>query len=1597
MAAVALDMAQTEAAIERVNSTVKEGSLEIACMNSPESHTISGHTTKIEALVEMLKEEGVFARKLVVDVAYHSSYLKPISEEYARVMGEIEPGESKAPHATQFFSSAFGTLIPDAERLRMPSYWVTNLVSPVRFNEAVLTMLLPQEGGLGPITDFLEIGPHSALKGPLRSIAEHAKKGGESQYASMLRRRESGIQTALEAAGTLFCRGYDLGLAAVNRSVEARMMVDLPRYPFNHSKEYWAESRISRNFRNPIAGRHELLGAPSPDWNRANAVWRNWIRLSENPWLEDHKIAGDVLYPAAGMLVMAIEASRQIADKSKVVKGFQFRDVAFHAALRVPNTAQGVESSFCLRPHKLAHFPMHSAWSEFQLFAMQDDEWMECCSGMVLTEYEAAPNPVDGGSEENMTRFRCLETVTEAWKGCSNKLPTQQVYAAFGRIGLDFGPTFRTLNDVSLGPSLQCRAVVHSTVPVLRKTMPHEYVQPHLLHPTTLDGLLQANIVPLMYAAKKARQAIIPTYVEDVWISAAAHLPHDAYVVASQGHSHGRQEAESAFTAVHPETGEAMVRASKLILKTLPGDAPTPGRNEQRHQAYNLEWKPDPLTLRPEQLSRVFAVADPVPAAYAQYAQDCEALCLAYIRRVLQAAGGSGVAYKNQDRYLAWMLHVDRTAPRETGVADLEALEARVGAHGGPEGNMVLAVGRSLPAILAGTVPPQDVLFQDNLAQEAYRDSVSIARCYAQLGNYLDALAHKNPAMEVLEIGGGTGGATHAVMAALAGRGQRYQHYTFTDLSPAFLEQAREAYKHQGELMSFQPLDIERDPRAQGFAAGQYDLVVAANVLHAVSDIDSTLRHVRQLLKPGAKLVLYELTEPAWVLANFCFGLFPGWWRATEKERQWSPLLRVESWEHHLVRTGFAGIDAVFKDFDTPGTHTSSVVVAGVAPAPRESAAKTTAAGGTYVLVCDAASERQQTVAAQLARRWRLQGTACETRSLAQLRDTTEELSGSVAVVLAELDAPVLARMGADVFATLQALVTHCQAVVWLTRGGAGTVAAPDMELVTGLARVVRAEKPGFPFLTLSFEEQAGVDVIREKTASIVESCLHDGGGTDNTFRIADDMVHVPRLVAAPDVAAHVGAQTAEPDVVEDRLAQHADRTLALEIGTIGLLDTLRFADDGTADVPLAAGEVEFATRACGLNFRDLATSLGKVDETALGLEAAGVVTRVGAGVSSLRPGDRVFGLCFAGAMKTRVRTAEGLVARMPDGMAFTEAASLPLVYTTAYAILFETGALQPGDTVLVHSAAGGFGQAVIQLAQRQGAEVFVTCGSVAKRDFLEVTYGLARDHIFASRDLSFKSQVLRATRGRGVDLVVNSLAGDVLRATWDLVAPFGRFVELGLGDILANARVPLGNLVRNCRLEAFELVYIARLDPARVQRYFQRMVDLVVHGGGAVARKTPVTVYPFSRAQAAFRHMQAGQHVGKLVLAPLDDDDGPVPVVPRRAAPCRLDPDASYVLVGGLGGVGRTLAEWLVARGARHLILLSRRGADADADARAFVDGLRAACRHVAAPPCDVADGAALARVLADCRAYMPPVKGCIQGAMVLKVRFLSLSPFSQ
>lgn len=323
----------------------------------------------------------------------------------------------------------------------------------------------------------------------------------------------------------------------------------------------------------------------------------------------------------------------------------------------------------------------------------------------------------------------------------------------------------------------------------------------------------------------------------------------------------------------------------------------------------------------------------------------------------------------------------------------------------------------------------------------------------------------------------------------------------------------------------------------------------------------------------------------------------------------------------------------------------------------------------------------------------------------------------------------------------------------------------------------------------------------------------------------------------------------------------------------------------------------------------------------------------------------------------------------------------MPTVHSTAYHALVNVAKLRPGQSVLIHAAAGGVGQAALQLAKHMGVVAYATVGSEDKRALVMEKYGVPAAHIFNSRDASFVKAIKRVTNGRGVDCVLNSLSGELLRASWECVAMFGTFVEIGLRDITNNMRLDMRPFIKCTTFVFINLTNFFEDHKDIASQILQDTFDLV-HKGVLYA-PSPLTVYPASEIETAFRTMQRGQHRGKLAISYPEDVQAKVY---RRAKDIfKLDPNATYLIVGGLGGLGRSLAYEFVACGAQNIAFLSRSGA-ANTEARHVVEKLSADGAQIKVYCADVADETSFLAAMEQCSLELPPIQGVVQMAMVLR-----------
>ncbi|KAJ6184264.1 hypothetical protein N7519_005565 [Penicillium mononematosum] len=498
---------------------ITEGSATIACYNSPSSVTISGDQNAIVQLEAEIKKDQKFARQLRVQTAYHSVHMNLVADDYKTAMGDIKP-LPKSTESVPMFSSVTGALIDPSEL--GTSYW--NMVQPVRFAEAMKSLLSYSPATRSrrratPIeySAVVELGPHEALKGPVNQIVSdfNSKLASTLTYTSALRRGQDAQATALEAAGTLWSLGHAVDMTKANNIDEGytpKALVDLPPYPWNHDKGFWHESYSSKLKRFQKYPRTDLLGAPVHDQNPMAPRWRNILRIPENPWLQDHNIQGSILFPAAGMLAMVIEAAKQIAE-DRNSQGFELRNVRFDRGLVIPSAEQSIETTLHLHPLD-AEEAVNASWYNFQLFSCSPaGSWTEHSSGTVRIMWEGNEDA------ENKSDWTLCQAKYSEIQKISTQTSVRAFYNGLDAVGMHYGSSFKNMTEAHAhGPTRSAHGTI--TIPDTKSIMPNQFEFPHIIHPATLDAMFHLLFVGDT-GGNPMREAFVPVSLERMFVSSA--------------------------------------------------------------------------------------------------------------------------------------------------------------------------------------------------------------------------------------------------------------------------------------------------------------------------------------------------------------------------------------------------------------------------------------------------------------------------------------------------------------------------------------------------------------------------------------------------------------------------------------------------------------------------------------------------------------------------------------------------------------------------------------------------------------------------------------------------------------------------------------------------------------------------------------------------------------------------------------------------------------------------------------------------------------------------------------------------------------------
>ncbi|MDX9886290.1 SDR family NAD(P)-dependent oxidoreductase [Thauera sp.] len=1555
MAAVGMSASAIEAVIAECSSADSSrglgGTFDIAVagINSPDNVTLSGSLADLERLQAYLKPRGTFFRLLDLDYAFHSRHMDPIAASLLDRLAGLSP---RPTVDIAYVSTVTGDVLDGS--LLGASYWWRNVREPVRFADAVARLAALD------CRAFVEIGPNAILQRYIRECVSAVE--GKVRVLSTLRKGADGwgriVDTALRAH-----------LLAAKPQLQAYFPVPgrhvrLPNYPWQRER-HW-HPRTSEGLGSFERRRvHPLLGWRIPD---AEWTWENTLDPVVVPWIGDHKVGAAVVFPGSAYAEMALAAAREWLGGDR----FAFEELDIVSPL--------VFAEEHARSLRLTLSPRDGSFQIKSRQRLSNDEWTLHAAGRLL----------QAGTHRAVARIAPPPASATCISGATH-------YHLARTLGLDYGPAFQRLTQARVADT------------VLEASVQDPADDTYLIHPALLDTCYQ-SLVDFFCADIESGQgvALLP-------VKASALTLHRRGIVTKFRAKLRRRSARSVLADFE------LLDADDQLVATVSGcrfrAAPLGHRDEGKVAHWRIvPWlQPHPMDARASELPVVAQLAEHIHEAMATLESQrklwfkealplFEALVLSFAHEAfrvlaqrengLQALATSASPYA---RWLADLLRQEALLVQEEGawtlVADSglpaseEIWKALRHEHPACLPQLVLMgrVGLHLSQLLAGELdangfahdlahaPAAETLYEDDPAYFGVRQAVHHA---------LLRIAHSVPGhrrLRVLEIAAGPSELPRTLLDALpedrldyvlalpheATAARQQTEYTdFANLTVATLSSTN------WKLSADKPLpDV-------------FDVVIVRHALHKALSPEAAVSQVRDWLATGGLLLLAE-RRPDWS-ADFINGLAPDWWHDTALPdlkfgAPNSCLLPPQAWEEALRQQGFDDVQS-FEELAAAGLAEGAYLVLARRPQTAEIALQSTASESWLLIADDASAELAQRLQTRLETAGQrveiapsLKGCElAEVQHVVRLQGwaaTRDNASSLLSEAL--LDVQALAMCGGK------------PPRLWLmTRGGAlaselpaSVRHNPEQAALWGFGRVVMNEHPALE--TTLIDLHCALDAP-ETLARLENELLRPDNASEivlaNPGRYTLVMREEPPTTAPTD--------------------QGADR-FRLDFRIPGQLRNLLWL--AQAEQPLGASEVEVRTQATGLNFRDVMYLMGLLPDEAvesgfagasLGLEFSGVVARIGADVHDIEVGDKVMGFgaaCFASHVVTR----RDAVSRMPEQWSFEAAATVPTVFLTVYYALQHLAALQPGERVLIHGAAGGVGIAAIQLAKHLGAEVFATAGSDDKRDFVRL---LGADHVFDSRTLDFADDILAATNDEGVDVILNSLAGEAIRRNLRVLKPFGRFLELGKRDFFENTPIGLRPFKDNISYFGIDADQLLTARPTLAARMFGEMMELFREG---VLSPLPYRVFHADRVVDAFRVMQQARHIGKVVVS-LNNARPQIRQSSTAHRAFQPAKDSTWLITGGLSGFGLESARWLAAHGVGNLVLVSRRGVEVSGAAQA-IEELGALGVKVQAHACDITDAHAVAQLVDQLRDSAAPLTGVLHAAMVIDDKLIAnLDPAS-
>lgn len=1525
MAAIALSADEAAVLIQTTGCQV-----EIAGINSPNNVTLSGGLQDLEKIQKTVEARGTFFKLLDLDYAFHSRQMDLIRET---LVNSLQGLSAQATSDAAFVSTVTGSELSGIEL--GADYWWDNIRQHVQFEGAIATM-----ANLG-CRIFLEIGPNAILQ---RYISETlAAKNVTGKILPTLTKQRDDQSQLTEAALRV-----QLLAEPFNPWVyfpEPGQRVRLPNYPWQRER-YWhpqtseSQQLIQRQRVHPLLGWR--LGSTE---HNADFVWENTLDTTMQPWLLDHNVGGSIVFPGAGYVEMALAAARDWLGQERLA--LEELDILSPLTFDEGHARQT----------RLSLNPRDGSFDIRSRPRLSETDWSIHAVGRIFEAGTKVPPAV----------------LPEKLSQPAKNLSGESHYALTDALGLIYGPGFRGIEQISISQN-----DIHIQIGSQLAKQADQY----LLPPAVLDQCFQ-SLVDFYEANIQAGEGVayLPVKVDKLSLFAQAPVRHIRGRLRKQSRRSVLADFEmfdAAGQLVAKATGCRFRAAPSLIkpaaeigiwqeqlqLAPRPNQSIAPnypavgelveaitGYLESQSGALNRHvWHAE---HRPLMDAFVLALLYEAVQSVFKQLPDCVDDVLSsmdqaghpLMRWVIRSLQQEGLLIQDQTH---WQLMPDEQLPSSSAIWQALVQEAPTAL---PQILSLARIGHAMPAVLPGQISLATV--QESIAQSTIADNL-LDETPAYIGTRLMVeeaarqLVKSVPANRQLRV---------LVLTAANSESNDRDWLVFQD-QPNIL---------------FKTLSYEDWQAAdQTSVSDIQDLIILRHALHQGSHPRAAIARLYGALSSGGLLLVAE-QGPSWA-ADLLGGLDARWWRAvtTEpantSELPVSALNPASTWLEAFQAEGFVNVQTVTEPTTEASSSAPYLLMAQKPVLPKIMEVTATGAISQWCLLVDDTSAH---TAQDVASRLREQGQQVTVNS-ADEAASLPQADKIVALLGWSASPDSLGASLGKILATLQSLIKGTGSATQLTvvtRGGAladinslAIQSNPTNSAITGMLRVAMNETP-----------QLGC-----KTIDLAHD-LHDGALLSELYKELmqpDEQNEVVLTKAGRYAPVLLPGEVISPQ--EPATTNEASR-FKLDFTAPGQLRNLVwFAEPPKA---LAAHEVEIETRAVGLNFRDVMYTMGMLRDEAvetgfagssLGLEFSGIVKNVGTEVHDFKPGQAVMGFgsaCFA----SHIVTSANAIAPMPEGWSFEAAATVPTTFFTVYYALKHLASLQPGERVLIHGASGGVGVAAIQLAQYLGAEIYATAGTDEKRDFVRM---LGVEHVYDSRNLDFAEEILADTQGEGVDVVLNSLAGEAIRRNLQVLKPFGRFLELGKRDFFENTAIGLRPFKDNISYFGIDADQLLNGRPELASKLFGEVMGLFQEG---VLYPLPHRAFGATRVVEAFRAMQQSRHIGKIVVSMSEMPQLHQPA--HKVQPIQLDKNSTWLVTGGVSGFGLASAQWLASRGAGHLVLINRRGL-VTPGAEAALESIRALGASVEVCACDITDKAALSELIVRIRTTRPPIKGVLHAA---------------